>query len=587
MSHCKHGIGIAVAGLLLTAGVLSAQTPINALPYTINAPGSYQMTADLTGMMGIIINSDHVSLDLGGHALMGQLGSGDGIWVRGPRVDIEVKNGTITGWGKNGILADDGFNSKYRDLRIAANVLSGVRAGKGAVIENVEAQHNGDAGLMGNDATVIAHCSTAGNSGFGAMVGRGSVISGLTAVQNKGGGIFAYDGCLITGNSLADNGQGMDGTTGQENADCTFASGAGIAILGEGSHVADNLLTGNGIGLQLLSPGNSIARNVVKGSGPNYDIVEGNELDILLSELPETILWPANVTLLGSLTGVPGQHGIVIAADGITVDLAGQTLIGVPGSLDAIHVAEIAANVEKHSDLFVMNGGVEHWGGSGIMALKANNVRAKDLLVEENGEFGIRTGLGAKVTDSTFLKNGDDGVRTGQDSLVQGVTSNLNGADGFDLLDHTLIKDCVASENALFGIRAGDGAMVRSCTASNNGLGISVHQGATVAECTVSFNESVGIRTSDHGYILDNTCHMNNTGIVVLEGAGSRIDGNNVTHNAYAGINCIGTGNLMIRNSAQGNGSDYLWTLPNAYGSIVDVSGGSFTIDDPWANLRF
>jgi hypothetical protein len=43
----------------------------------------------------------------------------------------------------------------------------------------------------------------------------------------------------------------------------------------------------------------------------------------------------------------------------------------------------------------------------------------------------------------------------------------------------------------------------------------------------------------------------------------------------------------MIRNSAQGNGSDYLWTLPNAYGSIVDVSGGSFTIDDPWANLRF
>ena len=65
----------------------------------------------------------------------------------------------------------------------------------------------------------------------------------------------------------------------------------------------------------------------------------GNELELLISDLPETINAPAKVTLAGTLTGVSGQSGITIASDNVSVDLDGHALVGVAGSLDGILVS--------------------------------------------------------------------------------------------------------------------------------------------------------------------------------------------------------------------------------------------------------
>ncbi len=72
-----------------------------------------------------------------------------------------------------------------------------------------------------------------------------------------------------------------------------------------------------------------MADNIVKGNGSNYGIVADNQLNILLCEIPETIDWPAKVTLAGSLKGISGQNGITVNSDNVTIDLDGHTLEGI------------------------------------------------------------------------------------------------------------------------------------------------------------------------------------------------------------------------------------------------------------------
>src|SRR5688572_3000664 len=72
-------------------------TPISSLPFTINAPGNYYVTRDLTangaGADGITINTSNVTIDLGGFALHGGAGTDDGIVSIFP--NTSVRNGAL------------------------------------------------------------------------------------------------------------------------------------------------------------------------------------------------------------------------------------------------------------------------------------------------------------------------------------------------------------------------------------------------------------------------------------------------------------------------------------------------------------
>ena len=97
------------APTMKTLDQVEARTPISALPFTINDPGSYYLTADLTGSNaehGISIDSDDVTLDLNGFTLRGVAGSLDGIYVVNSTPDygnIIIRNGNVRKWGGNGM----------------------------------------------------------------------------------------------------------------------------------------------------------------------------------------------------------------------------------------------------------------------------------------------------------------------------------------------------------------------------------------------------------------------------------------------------------------------------------------------------
>src|SRR5438477_1380499 len=96
-----RGSGILAAAsvvALLSATPGMAATSITTCPTTIAASGDYQLTADLACPGdGITITASAVHVQMGGHVLTGN-GTGRGLSVVGVTADVDVENGTLTGF---------------------------------------------------------------------------------------------------------------------------------------------------------------------------------------------------------------------------------------------------------------------------------------------------------------------------------------------------------------------------------------------------------------------------------------------------------------------------------------------------------
>jgi parallel beta-helix repeat protein len=72
---------------------------------------------------------------------------------------------------------------------------------------------------------------------------------------------------------------------------------------------------------------------------------------------------------------------------------------------------------------------------------------------------------------------------------------------------------------------------------------------------------------------------------ILVSGPDSRIEGNNVTTNAF-GIQVTVSGNLIVRNSASGNTTNYSIAAGNANAQVL-TPGANFVSTDPWANFAY
>ena len=213
---------------------------------------------------------------------------------------------------------------------------------------------------------------------------------GLWGLRNGTHGIDASLACAIKNNSVYGNTEDNNEVT----TDClvtnnTSTSAGFNAGDGAGIHVTGSRNRIEGINVGLSDRGvqvgqannvirnNSVTRNPTSGTPANYNIAAGNQVEILLTFIPETINIPATITLSGDLTGVSGSSGLTIAADNVTVDLAGHALVGVAGSADGIVVSGSRAN------LAIKNGTVRSWGGDGIDASTSVNGQFDRLQIDQ------------------------------------------------------------------------------------------------------------------------------------------------------------------------------------------------------------
>lgn len=199
--------------------------PISSLPYTISTPGSYYLTGDLTATgTGITVNADNVTIDLMGYSLIGS-GSGDDIGIRMVgRQNVEIRNGTVRGYGGHGIYDGSGAGEGYRVIAVRAMSNGGcgiLLAGKGHLVKECTAAGNWNAGIVVCAGTVIYN--TACNNRVGISADNGCTVIGNTAYWNQEHGIALSNNSLVDQNTAYHNNRSGGGYTNINSCPtCTF-----------------------------------------------------------------------------------------------------------------------------------------------------------------------------------------------------------------------------------------------------------------------------------------------------------------------------------------------------------------------------
>jgi hypothetical protein len=183
-------------------------------PVSLTRPGSYRLGSDLEGPTDknvILVTNAPITIDLNGFSIKGGY---NGIQSLSAET-LAVRNGTITGAKRVGILAGD--------------------SGQGWVIENVRIFHCGTDGINSNQRLMVTGSTIIENDGSGIVAEGGALIEGNLISANGSYGVKLSSG-LVLGNMISGNGRfgisaGSAATTGYGNnylaGNSNFAGGPG------------------------------------------------------------------------------------------------------------------------------------------------------------------------------------------------------------------------------------------------------------------------------------------------------------------------------------------------------------------------
>lgn len=235
-----------------------------------------------------------------------------------------------------------------------------------------------------------------------------------------------------------------------------------------------------------------------------------------------------DTTLDSDLVGCP-HNGIVIGADGITLDLAGHR---VEAAADGLGTG--VRNV-GFGDVTVRDGTVSGFE-RGIAGDGASNMTAMGLTVSsDNFGIGLDFAAGGRALDNVVNASGGFGIRVASSGEVSRNT--VSGGSG----------------NPLFCIGVGNDVLVRGNSATGCGFGLGAG--------------------GELGVIEGNRLSGNQTGLIVQGfGHDNRIERNTVVSNTHNGIEIYrGSGNVVVRNEVRDNGN---------IGIGIDVSQGGRSSSD-------
>jgi len=294
--------------------------------------------------------------------------------------------------------------------------------------------------------------------------------------------------------------------------------------------------------------------------------------------------------LTGNVYGQSNQCGIAIAADNVTVDLCGYSLVGsVTNSLDGIRPSG------NHSSIMIRNGHITGWGGNAIASYVPG--------------FLVSSYLSRCILQDLVANNNGGGISGGASSSIFRCVSGNNKGVGIALSNTSgVCKDCLSDSNTGDGIDCGEGAMVTHCSVQGNtGIGIyCFNSQTTIIGCTVRVNSGGGISAT--GILIRDCLIEQNTGYGVQISYGSTIEGCDIGYNVGPGIVGINTGGASGKSLISGNNihdntvglslannlgnSIYANTLRNTTNLNVGSGNSAPVTSDPttagpWYNIAF
>ncbi len=338
------------------------------------------------------------------------------------------------------------------------------------------------------------------------------------------------------------------------------------------------------------------------------------------------ITQPGSYYLTGNITGESGKDGIEIASAGVTLDLNGFAVIGVPGSLSGVVIRSGATEVR--------NGFVRSWGVDGVTSGSAiTNNRVIDVRASGNGGVGIYAGNYSEARNCMAVSNGSHGIAIYAYGRAEGCTarsnggdgisapnsgnviincnSNLNGGNGFNAFSSTLTA-CNASGNTLSGIAATYSSVIDCNSSSNTEYGFTLGVSSTARGNRSFGNESGGFYAVTSCTLENNTANNNGNNIATrtgftFNGAANRATNNHAANNPVGfyspnGPNVL-TGNTAINNTvsgysvstnantlltgniAVGSPTNFIINAGNDSGAVITNPGVGFTTTNPAANI--
>lgn len=236
-------IGVLV---LLSASEAHASTPITSCGQTVTTDAV--LTQDLVCTAdGIVVGASKITIDLNGHSIRGDHGSGDyGVDDTAGYDEVTVENGVVRNFDLGIWTAGDLITVSH--VVTSGNQSSGIyMTGASARVVSSTASGNAQTGIdvTGASATIVSSTAAANGCGGIYVSGASAAIQSSTASGNLCSGIAAYGVSATVKSSTASGNQlvgisvgGDDATLKGNHADANGMAGGNSDLSGLGIDVA-------------------------------------------------------------------------------------------------------------------------------------------------------------------------------------------------------------------------------------------------------------------------------------------------------------------------------------------------------------